>query len=78
MTRLFRRAIFWGAVFVALAAAVVLVNQVLQLSEFAGRIDPTLGEAVFWGISIMLALSLLVPVLLILRFPNTDPARRDV
>ena len=65
-----RRIIPFLAFFAALFMAVIIVNQTLQLAEFGARIHPRLGDALFWGILWALAISLAVPVLLILRLPK--------
>jgi hypothetical protein len=59
-----------GAVFLSLAFLVILTGQVTQLAEFAERFHPLAGDAVFWGLVFVLALSLLVPAVLVLRLPR--------
>jgi len=59
-----------GAVFLSLAFLVILAGQVTQLAEFADRFHPLAGDAVFWGLVFVLALSLLVPAVLVLRLPR--------
>lgn len=65
-----RRLVFWGALFAAVAFAVILVSQTLQLAEFGSRIHPVLGDAIFWGILFLLALSLIAPLVLLFRLPK--------
>lgn len=65
-----RRLVFWGALFASIAFAVILVNQTLQLAEFGDRVDPRLGDAIFWGIVFVLGACLAVPIFLVLRLPK--------
>ena len=45
-----RRVVLLVATLVLVSGVVILVNQTLQLAEFAGRLHPVAGEAVFWGL----------------------------
>lgn len=65
-----RKFLVAGAAFLTLAFLVILVGQVTQLVEFAERIHPIAGETVFWALTFALTLSLLVPIILVLRLPR--------
>ena len=58
------------AAFMAVSFFVILVNQTLQLAEFAERINPIAGEAVFWGLVFFYIALGLVPVVLFVRLPR--------
>ena len=45
-----RRVLSLIATLVLVSGGVLLVNQTLQLAEFAGRLHPVAGDAVFWGL----------------------------
>ncbi|NIP57057.1 MAG: hypothetical protein GWM92_02940, partial [Gemmatimonadetes bacterium] len=51
-----KRILAFGAVLLSVFFLVVLVNQTLQLTEFAARLHPIAGEAVFWGLVFTYAL----------------------
>lgn len=65
-----KRMLLFGAVFASVTFLVILVNQTLQLTEFASRIHPVAGEGVFWGLIFIYALSVAVPVILFFRLPS--------
>jgi energy-coupling factor transporter transmembrane protein EcfT len=65
-----RTTLLWLAAFFTLVLAVVLANQILQLSAFAAAIHPTFGQGVFWALVFVLALSFGVPLFLFLRLPR--------
>ena len=65
-----RRILVFVALFLAIGFATTIVNQTLQLAEFAGRIHPTLETAVFWGLIGMYVACLSVPVWLYIRLPG--------
>jgi len=71
MSQTMKRLLLFAAAFVTLAFLVILINQVLQLSEFAGRFHPVMGDAVFWGFIFVFGICLAVPVLLFFRLPRT-------
>lgn len=58
------------AVFFLVSFAVILVNQTLQLSEFAARFHPTAGDAVFWGLVFCYAGLVGLPIYLFFRLPK--------
>lgn len=64
-----RRIVLWSAVAVGLAAAVVVTNQVLQLADLASRVNPALGQGVFWALVGILGIVTAVPIVLVLRLP---------
>jgi hypothetical protein len=49
---------------------VFLVNQTAQLVALADRVHPALGSGVLWGLLLLYAAGVLVPVLLFLRLPR--------
>ncbi len=65
-----RRIVVFVVLFLAIGFAAIVVNQTLQLAEFAGRIHPTLETAVFWGLIGIYVACLSVPVLLYIRLPG--------
>jgi hypothetical protein len=69
MNATLRKLVFWGALFASLVFAVVVVNQILQLAEFGARVDPRLGDGIFWGLILILATSFAVPFVLLFRLP---------
>lgn len=68
--KVFRRILIWSAAFLTVGLGIVLVNQILQLSIAAGRVNPVLGEAVMWGTSFVLLLCFGVPLILYVRLPS--------
>jgi hypothetical protein len=77
MLRSLSRILAFAALLLGTAFAVIVVNQTLQLADFAGRWHPSLGTAVFWGLIGTYLLCLAVPVLLYFRLPAAlkPPAR---
>ena len=65
-----RRVLLSLVVLVAVVFGIVLIGQILQLSDFASRINPTFGQVVFWILTGTLSAMLLVPLLLLLRLPS--------
>lgn len=70
MSKTLKRMLFFGAVLVSVSFLMILINQTLQLTEFAARLHPMAGEGVFWGLIFIYGLCLSVPVLLFLRLPS--------
>lgn len=70
ISKTFRKIVVFAALFAAISFLVVLVNQTVQLVEFAERFHPLAGKALFWGLLILYALFILVPVYLYLRLPR--------
>ena len=70
ISKTFRKIIVFAALFAAISFLVVLVNQTIQLVEFAERFHPLAGKSLFWGLLILYALFILVPVTLYLRLPR--------
>lgn len=64
-----RRIVTWSAVFACLAFIVILINQVLQLSQFAAAINPTFGQVVFWLLLTLIGVGVAVPLILLVRLP---------
>lgn len=64
-----RRAVGWIAFSLSVAFGLILINQVLQLADFASRVNPTAGQGVFWGLLILLGTAFSVPVVLLFRLP---------
>jgi uncharacterized membrane protein YcjF (UPF0283 family) len=64
-----RKILLFAIAFVTLALATIVVNQTLQLSEFAGRFHPTAGTVVFWMLLAAYVVCLAVPVVLYQRLP---------
>lgn len=57
---------------------VFLVNQTLQLVEFAERLHPRAGQGALWGLVFLYAICLVVPIVLILRLPRRlEPPRSE-
>ena len=65
-----RKILFFVGLFLSIAFAAVVVNQTLQLAEFAGRLHPTLGTVVLWSLIGIYLACLGVPVLLSFRLPG--------
>lgn len=70
MTKTLKRILVSGALLLSLSFLVILVNQTLQLADFAARFHPVAGEAVFWGLVFLFVIALAVPVFLVLRLPS--------
>lgn len=66
----FRRVTLFAALFAGTLLSVLVVNQTMQLAQIGARIDPRLGDAIFWGILLVLGASLATPLVLILRLPS--------
>jgi hypothetical protein len=79
MSGTLRKILAFAAVFLALSFLVVLANQTVQLAEFASRIHPVAGEAVFWALVLLYALFVAVPFFLLFRLPRpiTPPDSED-
>jgi hypothetical protein len=65
-----RRSAILVAILAMVSVAVVLINQTLQLAEFAGRLHPVAGDAVFWGLVFTYLICGGVPLYLFLRLPR--------
>ena len=65
-----RRVLSLIATLVLVSGGVLLVNQTLQLAEFAGRLHPVAGDAVFWGLVFTYLFCAGVPLYLFLRLPR--------
>ena len=74
-----RRLAMLVATLVLVSVGVILVNQTLQLAEFAGRLHPAACAAVFWGLVITYLVCGGVPLYLFLRLPRPlePPASTD-
>lgn len=74
-----RRILLLLVVFFLVSFAVILVNQTLQLSEFAARFHPRAGEAVFWALVFLYAGLVGLPLYLFFRLPKplVPPADED-
>lgn len=70
MFAMWRRVVVFSSVCAGILFTVVVVNQTVQLAEFGARIDPRLGDAVFWGVLSVLVAAVAAPVVLILRLPS--------
>lgn len=70
MSRTLKRILLFAAVLASVSFLVLLVNQTLQLTEFAARFHPLAGEGVFWGLIFTYAICLSVPAFLFLRLPS--------
>lgn len=57
----FRRVTLFAALFAGTLLSVLVVNQTMQLAQIGARIDPRLGDAIFWGILLVLGVSLATP-----------------
>jgi len=64
-----KKIVVFAVAFVILAMATVVVNQTLQLADFAGRIHPTAGTVVFWALLATYLVCLSIPVVLYHRLP---------
>lgn len=64
-----RRALVLLAIFLAVASAVLLVNQTVQLVELAARMHPGAGDATLWGPIFLYAGCLAVPIIMLIRLP---------
>jgi hypothetical protein len=71
--------LLFAVLFLTVALATVVVNQTLQLAEFAGRLHPTAGMVVFWALIAAYVVFLAVPVVLYYRLPPAlkPPAAED-
>ncbi len=65
-----RRILLFVALFLVIAFAAIVVNQTLQLAEFADRVHPTLGLAVFWGLIAIYAVCAFIPFVIYFRLPQ--------
>ncbi|MFW6198274.1 MAG: DUF697 domain-containing protein [Acidobacteriota bacterium] len=65
-----RRILAVGAGFLSVAFTVILVNQTLQLADFAGRLHPVAGDVVLWGLVLLYLAGLGVPLYLYFRLPR--------
>lgn len=65
-----KKLITLAAVFFAVALTVIVINQTLQLVDFAERIDPVFGLIVFWGLTLVYVVCLAMPVWIYFRLPG--------
>lgn len=70
MSTTLKRILFFSALLISVSFLVILINQTLQLTEFATRLHPMAGEGVFWGLIFIYGLCLSVPIVLFLRLPS--------
>jgi hypothetical protein len=64
-----RRILIFLVLFLTLALATIIVNQTLQLAEFADRFHPVAGKVVFWGLIVFYIVCLAVPIVVYQRLP---------
>jgi Domain of unknown function (DUF697) len=57
------------SLFLVAAFAVFVVNQTVQVVGLADRVHPVLGTAVLWGLLLLYAACVLVPLVMMLRLP---------
>ena len=65
-----RNMLLFAASLLTIAFAVIVVNQTLQLADFAGRFHPLAGAVVFWGLIAVYGICLTVPLVLYYRLPE--------
>jgi hypothetical protein len=70
MRKIFRKILVYAALFVTVSFFVVLVNQTVQLAEFAERFHPLAGKSLFWGLVGLYLLFIIVPFYLFFRLPR--------
>lgn len=49
---------------------VIVINQTNQIIQLATHFDERLGQIVFWGLSILYAVLILIPIVLFFRLPK--------
>lgn len=70
MSKSLRTAALLLSIFLVAAFAVFLVNQTVQVVGLADRVHPALGTGVLWGLLLLYAACVLVPVAMMLRLPK--------
>ena len=70
MSKSLRTAALLLSIFLVAAFAVFLVNQTVQVVGLADRVHPVLGTGVLWGLLLLYAACVLVPVAMMLRLPK--------
>jgi uncharacterized membrane protein len=70
MTTLLKR-LFWYVAFpVGIFVTIVVINQTIQITNFASTINPTFGSIVLYSLLILYGVMILVPVIAIVRLPK--------
>ena len=69
-SRMTKRLLLFGGLFVLLSSALFLINQTAQIVSLANAISPTVGRIVLIGLLALYAVVILVPLAMILRMPE--------
>ena len=71
MNKTLKKITFLTSLFILLFFVIFVINQTSQVVELADKVSPTFGSIVFWGLLIVYALLILIPVVLLLRLPRS-------
>ncbi len=70
--------VFFASVLIIFFFILFVINQTAQVVQLAEKVTPSFGNLVFWGLLIIYAVLILVPVFLFLSLPKSLlPPRRD-
>ena len=70
--------VFFASVLIIFFFILFVINQTAQVVELAEKVTPSFGNLVFWGLLIIYAVLVLVPVFLFLSLPKSlAPPRSD-
>ncbi len=74
-----RKIVFFTSILIILFFILFVINQTAQVVQLAEKVAPSFGNLVFWGLLIIYAVLILVPVFLFLRLPKslTPPKSED-
>jgi hypothetical protein len=74
-----KKIVLFASVVVIFFFILFVINQTAQVVQLAERVTPSFGNLVFWGLLIIYAILILIPVFLFLSLPRslTPPASED-
>lgn len=73
MNKAFKKITFLTSGLILLFFVIFVINQTSQVVELADKVNRGFGSIVFWGLLIIYAVLILIPVVLFLRLPRSLP-----
>jgi len=77
MTILLKRLFLYVAIPLSIFITIVVINQTIQITNFASTINPTFGSTVLYSLLTLYGVLLLVPLIAIVRLPKVIPLTAD-
>ncbi len=74
----FKKIALLASLVILVLFVIFVINQTVQIVQLAEKVNPKFGGIVLWGLLILYAILILVPVVLFLRLPpSLNPARSE-